>query len=810
VRLDLTTGDQQYISDTTVKFVCRRPGASSFIEIIAPTVEHAELNGKPLPASAHDGGRLRLDGLEAENVLKVTAAPPYMHGGIGLSRFQDQVDGRIYLHSQHAEYATHRTFACFDQPDLKASFSFEVTTPADWIVVSNTPGSRTNGKWTFPTTPVLSTYVTAIVAGQYHSIEQNHRGIPLGVFCRQSLAQYLDPDEIFELTRQGLDYFDERFGYPYPFGKYDQLFVPEFTAGAMENAGCVTFNENYLFRSRVTDARREWRAGTILHEMAHMWFGDLVTMRWWDDLWLNESFAEYMGYLASVEATRFKRAWIEFANGSKAAAKAQDQLPTTHPIVSDIPDMEAVPLNFDRITYEKGAAVLKQLVAWVGDEAFFKGVEAYFKRHAYGNTELADFLAAVEESSGRDVRSWSRLWLERAGVNTFGVELDVEDHRIVAAAVVQEAPPEQPTLRPHRLRVGLFDQRGSSLKRRDSIELDVAGNSTPLPQLVGQRPADLVLANDGDLTYAKLKLDPRSLKTLGTHLLGLDDGLARALAWGALWDMARDAQLRASEYVDTSLHNIDVETEPTSVAILVDRIVSAFEILAAPQRRAALRTALAKAAKERMLRMAPGSDLQLQWAQTFIGAARAPEDVAWVAGLLDGTTRLEGFVVDFAIRWLAVQALATIGKAGEDVIDAELARDPTHMGRRSAAAARAARPLPEAKAEAWTAVVVDHSVPLVMKRAYWMGFHRADQESLLSAYVEPYFESLLTVWGSNEIEQAVDIIGAMYPRTIVTQRVIDITNRWLEKDLPAPIRRDLLESLDGIKRALRARENDGA
>jgi aminopeptidase N len=810
VNLDLTAGDQHYVSDTTIEFACRRPGASSFVEIIAPSIERAELNGRSLPPSAHDGNRLQLDGLDATNVLTVRAMPPYLNEGIGLSRFEDPVDGRIYLHSQFAEYAAHRTFACFDQPDLKATFTFEVKTPADWVAVSNTHGAVFDGVWTFQRTPVLSSYVTAIVAGHYNPIEQHHRGIPLGLYCRQSLAQYLDPEEIFELTRQGLDFFEQRFGYPYPFGKYDQLFVPEFSAGAMENAGCVTFNENYLFRSRVTEARREWRAGTILHEMAHMWFGDLVTMRWWDDVWLNESFAEYMGYLASVQATRFNRAWIEFASGSKAAAKAQDQLPTTHPIVSDIPDMEALPLNFDRITYEKGAAVLKQLVAWVGDEAFFKGVEAYFKRHAYGNTELVDFLAALEESSGRELRSWSGLWLERAGVNTLGVELENQGDHILAAALVQEAPAEQPTLRPHKLRVGLFDLKGTALERRESVELDIAGPRTPLPRLVGQGVPDLVLANDGDLTYAKLKLDQRSLATLRTHLLGLDDGLARAVAWGALWDMARDAQLRASEYVETSLHNIDVENEPTSVVILVDRLVNALEVLAGPRRRASLRAGLAATARDRMMRMAPGSDMQLQWVQTFIGNARAPEDVAWVAGLLDGTTRIDGLEVDFGIRWSAVQALATIGKAGEDLIAAELARDPTHMGRRSAATARAVRPLPEAKAEAWSAVVTDHSVPLAMKRAYGLGFHRVDQETLLSAYVEPYFESLLPVWGSYEIEQALEIIGGMFPRTIVTQEVVDTTSRWLDRDLPAPIHRELLESVDGIKRALRARAVDGS
>jgi Aminopeptidase N len=388
VALDLTQGDGTFGSDTTVTFRCRRPGSDSFIEFIGPAISRAVLNGKELPASAFDGGRLQLKDLEEDNTLKVSGTADYMTDGTGLHRFQDPLDGRVYLHSQFASYDAHRAFACFDQPDLKATYIIEVKAPGDWVVVSNTPGKRDGAMWRFPKTKPMSTYLAAIVAGHYHSVHQEHRGIPLGIYCRQSLMRYLDPDELFELTRQGLDYFQERFGYPYVFGKYDQLFVPEFSAGAMENAGCVTFTEAYVFRSRVTEALRMRRSETLLHEMAHMWFGDLVTMRWWDGLWLNETFATYMGNLANVEATRFKNSWTTFAMSYKAKAKAQDQLPTTHPIVAEIPDVESVLLNFDPITYEKGGAALKQLVAWVGEDAFFSGVNNYFKRHEYGNTEL--------------------------------------------------------------------------------------------------------------------------------------------------------------------------------------------------------------------------------------------------------------------------------------------------------------------------------------------------------------------------------------------------------------------------------------
>ncbi|HEY4890026.1 MAG TPA: aminopeptidase N, partial [Candidatus Dormibacteraeota bacterium] len=528
VRLDFTNGDETFESNTTITFGCRAPGSSTFVEFGGPGVHAAELNGRALP-TRFESGRLPLDRLAPDNSLTIRGTGSYSRDGTGISWFRDPVDGRTYLHSQFAEHSTYLGYACFDQPDLKATFAFTVKAPEGWVVVSNTPGVRDpNGVWTFPTTSVMSTYVTAIVAGEYHAVRQDHRGIPLGVYCRQSLAQYLEPDEIFEITRQGLDFFERRFGHQYPFGKYDQLFVPESGSGAMENAGCVTFNERRLFRSKVTDAQRMDRAQTILHEMAHMWFGDLVTMKWWDDLWLNESFAEYMGYLAVEEATRFKTAWTEFAVATKEGARRQDQLPTTHPIVADIADVEAVKLNLDSITYNKGASALKQLVSWVGQEAFFKGVEAYFTAHAFGNTELADFLLALEAASGRDLSAWSRAWLETTGVNTLEVALQVDGGVITSADLRQTAPADHPTLRPHRLRVGMFDLVDGRVHRRRSIELDIEAGVTSIPQLSGERVPDLVLPNDEDLTYCKVALDERSIETLKRHLRHIEDPLARA------------------------------------------------------------------------------------------------------------------------------------------------------------------------------------------------------------------------------------------------------------------------------------------
>jgi len=663
----------------------------------------------------------------------------------------------------------------------------------------------------------MSSYITAIVAGEYHATEQDHRGIPLGLYCRQSLAQYLDADEIFEITRHGFDFFERRFGLPYPFGKYDQLYVPDFASGAMENIGCVTHNEGMIYRSKVTDAQRMYRAEVILHEMAHMWFGDLVTMKWWDDIWLNESFAEYMGYLATVEATRFKGAWTEFANDTKAGARRQDQLPTTHPIVADIPDVESITLNLDRITYNKGAAALQQLVAWVGEDAFFEGVHQYFTDHAYGNTELADFLDALEKASGHDLKAWSRAWLETAGVNTLEAVLEVEGGVIRSATLRQSAPEEHPTLRPHRVRVGLFDLAGGRLQRRRTVDVSIEGSGTPIAQLANEKVPDVVLVNDQDLTYCKVRLDKRSLETFAGHLRDMEDPLARAIAWGALWDMTRDAELRARDYIALSLDHVPAEPDASTLESLIGRMESAVSSFSAPHHRAAMRSLVAEASKAHMGSSQPGGDAQLLWALTFIDAARALPDLAWVLSLLDGKTELKGLAIDFRVRWSAVKALATIGGADEDLIAQQLERDPTDEGRKWAATARAALPLPAAKQLAWEAVVSPKSglrAPgdgvrsLSMKLAIAQGFHQVDQRALLSGYVDPYFNSLMPVWDAHDSEEAIAIAMWMYPRSVITQEVVDATDAALARNLPGPLRRVLLESQDAIKRALRAQAFD--
>ena len=600
VALDLTRGAERFGAETTVRF-SGTPGADTFIDVIAAEVHSVTLNGRELdPAEVFADSRIALPGLEAENTLTVVSDQLYTNTGEGLHRFVDPADGEVYLYSQFEVPDSRRMFPVFEQPDLKATFRFTVTAPARWHVVSNQPtpvsepvdgpggestlvedalgtgATEAVAIWRFDPTPVMSSYITALIAGPYHVVRSeltnaDGRTIPLGVFCRESLCEYLDADYIFEKTREGFEFFEREFGYPYPFAKYDQLFVPEYNMGAMENIGAVTFTEAYVFRSQVTDAMRERRVITILHELAHMWFGDLVTMRWWNDLWLNESFAEYASTLGVAEATEWTDCWTTFVASEKSWAYRQDQLPSTHPIVAEIRDLEDVMVNFDGITYAKGASVLKQLVAWVGREPFMKGVHDYFVKHEYGNTELSDLLVELEARSGRDLGDWSRKWLETAGVNTLRPVFELDDSGAYTSfAIEQSAVAGYPTLRPHRIAIGVYDEDRGALRRIGRVELDVDGALTPVPELIGQAQPDLLLLNDEDLTYAKIRLDDRSLETATAHLGGFEDSLARSLVWGTLWDQTRDGELPATRFVDVVLAHIASEmssSHPRSVSM---------------------------------------------------------------------------------------------------------------------------------------------------------------------------------------------------------------------------------------------------
>ena len=815
VALDLTSGDQTFTSDTTITFRCSQPGTSTFIDLNAQSVSSIELNGRAVSSSAHNGHRIALEGLERENTLRVVATCAFSNSGTGLHFFRDPVDDLPYLHTQFESREAHKVYANFDQPNIKGTFAFSVTAPEGWTVISNTnpieqPSPGAAGTWVFERTEHMSSYITAIVAGPYHVARDRHNDIELGIYCRRSLSQYLDTDEIFQVTKEGFDFFEHYFDHPYVFGKYDQLFVPEFNAGAMENAGCVTFAEAYIFRSRTTDAARENRAGTILHEMAHMWFGDLVTMDWWDDLWLNESFATYMGTLAQARATRFTNAWTRFSQGQKLWAMVQDQQPTTHPIVADAPDTETARTNFDGISYAKGASVLKQLVAWVGEEPFIQGVRAYFRRYEYGNANLDAFLGALEESSGRDLGAWSKEWLETAGVNTFRIDLAVTDGRYSAMSLEQSASPEWPTVRSHRIGVGLYDLRDGTLERRRHVELDASGPSTPVEALIGEEEADLVLPNDDDLSYTKIRLDTRSLKTLTDHLADLADPLARALSWTAAIDQLRDAELAARDYVRLIVNNIHTETDPGAVQQLLGGAAQAITVYGDPANRDAARLKLATRALAALKEAEPGSDLQLLWARAFIANARTDEHVATVKGLLDGSATVPGLAVDTDLRWLIVQSLAGLGVVDGGEIEAELERDPTDQGHRYAAGAGAARPTPEAKEEAWSRIVDDPTTPLATIRSVIAGFGRFDQAHLIEPYRRKYFDAILPMWDSRPVEVAMTFVDGMYPLALMSTDLIAETDAYLEAhaDAAPPIHRYLIENRDDVERALKARELD--
>ncbi|SHH02954.1 Membrane alanyl aminopeptidase Metallo peptidase. MEROPS family M01 [Jatrophihabitans endophyticus] len=830
VRLDLTDGggkpsERTFRSTTTIVFSARA-GEETFVDVIADAFHEVTLNGAAVDVSGyrHEDG-IRLAGLAEQNTLVVDADCLYTNTGEGLHRFVDPIDGETYLYSQFETADAKRMYACFDQPDLKATFTFHVTAPEHWEVSSNGRVERTEELPAgtllhFATTARISPYITALVAGPYHVVRDHHDGIDLGLWCRKTLAEHLDADELFLLTRQGFDWYHANFGVRYAFDKYDQLFVPEFNAGAMENAGCVTFREDYVFRSKVTDARYERRGETLLHEMAHMWFGDLVTMRWWDDLWLNESFATFASVLCQTRATRWTDAWATFANAEKTWAYRQDQLPSTHPIATDAPDVQTAEVNFDGITYAKGASVLKQLSAYVGVDEFLAGVRDYFAEHAYGNTTLADLLRALEKSSGRELGEWSKLWLETSGINTLRPEFTLDaDGRYASFDIVQTAPTEvatSNTLRPHRLAVGCYEPRDGRLVRTARVEMDVVGERTPVPELVGEQPPEggLLLVNDDDLTYCKQRLGAESLRTLlDGGIAKLDSPLARALCWSAAWDMTRDGELPTRDYVALVVAGAEHETDIGVMQSLTRQALRALEIYADPQWAPQGYAALADAAVRALGTTAPGSDHQLAWVHALLGSARTDEHVAFVRGLLDGSTTPDGLAVDDELRWSVLSSLVVRGAAGEAEIAAELERDPSAAGRRHAATARAARPSPAAKEEAWQLAVHDDTLPNAMQEAVIGGFAPASQGELVAPYVERYFADILDVWHRRTSELAQNVVVGLFPTwsSTIAQATVAAADAFLAgDDVPPALRRLVGEGRADVVRALRARATDTA
>ena len=824
VLLDLTQPGDTFVSITTAVFDCRTPGESSWIDLIAPHVRSVVLNGNELDvAEVVSGARIALPNLQASNTVVITADCAYMNTGEGLHRFVDPVDNETYLYTQFESADARRMYACFEQPDLKATFQLSVIAPAHWKVVSNAvspqPVSQGEGtaRWDFPASLRMSTYITALVAGPYYEVRDSYTGAfgtyPLGVFCRSSLAEFLDPDDIFLITKQGFEFFEKQFGVAYPFGKYDQLFVPEFNAGAMENAGCVTFLEDLVFRSRVTDSAYEQRANTILHELAHMWFGDLVTMTWWDDLWLNESFAEWAAHYANVHATRFTDAWTSFSNQRKAWAYRQDQLPSTHPIAADMTDLDAVRVNFDGITYAKGASALRQLVAWVGEPEFLAGIHEYFTKHAWGNTQLDDLLIELEKSSGRDLSGWTAEWLRTSGVNLMRPLVAVDANGNYASVTIEQEPPSSPagiapTLRSHRMAIGLYDVVDGVLTRRDRLELDVVGARTEVTSLVGVRQPDLLLLNDDDLTFTKFRLDERSWKTAVAHLGDIESSLARALIWGAAWDMTRDAEVSTGDFLDLVISGIEKESDVGVVQGVLRQLKAAIDQFAAPANRAGYVQRIAGALLEFARRAEPGSDHQLAFTRSFISSAGTDDELAILEGLLSGSLVWPGLAVDTDLRWSLIQRLVCIGRFGDAEIDAELVRDDTATGRRQAAVARAARPTAAAKAQAWSDITERTDLPNAILEATIGGFMHPDQIELLTPYRDSYFAILGEVWKSRTNETATNITVGLYPFLLVDDTTIALTDAAIASDLGSTPKRLLAEGRDGVERAARARARD--
>jgi len=832
IELDLTDGDGKpgahtFSSRTTVTFGATA-GGDTYIDLIATAVRSATLNGAALDVTGYDESTgIALTGLAERNELIIEADCEYSHTGEGLHRFVDPADGSVYLYSQFETADAKRMFACFDQPDLKATFDVTVTAPTDWQVISNSAVvetlAATPGLHQFRTTPKMSTYLVALIAGPYarwtDTYTDEHGHIPLGIYCRASLAEHMDAERLFTETKQGFGFYHRNFEVPYAFGKYDQLFVPEFNAGAMENAGAVTFLEDYVFRSKVTRASYERRAETVLHEMAHMWFGDLVTMTWWDDLWLNESFATFASVLCQSEATEYVNAWTTFANAEKSWAYRQDQLPSTHPIAADIPDLAAVEVNFDGITYAKGASVLKQLVAYVGLDPFLAGLRAYFKEHAFGNATFDDLLAALEHSSGRDLSDWGAQWLKTTGLNILRPEFTVaEDGTFSSFAVLQgRAEPGAGEYRVHRLAVGIYDDVDGKLVRTERIELDVDGPRTEVPELVGVARGKFVLVNDDDLTYCSVRLDPDSLAVLIERIGDIAEPLPRTLAWSAAWEMTRQAELKARDFVELVQRGVGAETEVGVASRLLMQAHAALGSYAEPGW--ANDTGWPGFAN-RLLELAreaePGSDHQLAFLNSLTAARLQPWHTEVLQELLDAdpaTVGLPGLVVDTDLRWRLVQALAVAGEVDADgpespFIDAEAHRDPTAAGARQAAAARAARPQVAVKDQAWATVVGDDSVPNITARAIIGGFAAPGQGELLQPYVTRYFADIADVWTRRSSEVAQTVVVGLYPAWSITEASVAAADDFLAGDHPPALRRLVVEGKAGIVRALRARAFD--
>ncbi|MFI8168933.1 aminopeptidase N [Streptomyces sp. NPDC085931] len=806
IELDLTGGDDTFDSHTRIAFSARTDG-DTFVEIKPAELRSVTLDGHPLDPRDLDGNRLPLKNLTAgEHELRVHAAMRYSRTGEGMHRFTDPTDGATYVYTQLFLDDVQRVFAAFDQPDLKAVFELSVRAPQEWTVLANGITEHTgDGHWRAATTPPISTYLVAVAAGPWHSVRTEHRGLPFGLHCRRSLAPYLDADadELLDITRACYDRYHEKFDEPYPFDSYDQAFVPEFNAGAMENPGLVTFRDEFVYRSAVTDTERQTRAMVVAHEMAHMWFGDLVTLKWWDDIWLNESFAEYMGYQTLTEATRFTDTWTDFGVTRKAWGYDADQRPSTHPVAPEaVDDTASALLNFDGISYAKGAGALRQLVAWLGEKDFLAGINTHFARHRFANATLADFIDSLAGATERDVHAWADAWLRTTGVDTLTPHIAPGDHGTCALTVDRAGG------RPHRIAVGLYDRDlgddGGQLVLRERLHLDLPQDGA---HPVGKRPA-LLLLNDGDLTYAKVRFDPESFETVRKDLSGLPAPLSRAVVWNALRDAVRDGELAPGAYLETARAHLPLETDLAIVqGVLAFAATHITDRYLTPEERPAALATLSELCRDLIRRTEDGDNpgLRLIAVRHRIGVAAHPDTIA--AWLADGTVP-GGPELDPELRWRVLARLAVLGATDEAAIAAELERDPSATGQEGAARCRAALPDPEAKARAWEAMFGSDELSNYLFAATARGFWQPEQADLVREYVPRYYADAIPVAERRGPAIAAAVGRDAFPAHAVDADTLRLGEECLRDAAPTPaLRRALVDQLDDLARALRVRES---
>ncbi|MEU4045261.1 aminopeptidase N [Streptomyces antibioticus] len=805
IELDLTTGEETFESRTAIRFTARADG-TTFVELKPAELRSATLDGQPLDTAALTGNRLPLADLAAgEHELRVHATMRYSRTGEGMHRFTDPTDGETYLYTQLFMDDVQRVFTAFDQPDLKAVFELTVTAPDGWSVLANGITEHLgDGRWKAAPTPLISTYLVAVAAGPWHSVTTEHRGLPFGIHCRRSLAPHLDADadELLEITRQCFDRYHEKFDEPYPFDSYDQAFVPEFNAGAMENPGLVTFRDEFVYRSAVTDTERQTRAMVVAHEMAHMWFGDLVTLRWWDDIWLNESFAEYMGYQTLTEATRFTDTWTDFGVVRKAWGYDADQRPSTHPVAPEaVPDTASALLNFDGISYAKGASALRQLVTWLGEKDFLAGINTHFARHRFGNATLADFIDSLATTTERDVHAWADTWLRTTGVDTLipVVTGTGSEHALTV---------EHHGTRPHRIAVGLYDtdladdDSPARLTPRERLHLDVPQSA---PQPLGKRPA-LLLLNDGDLTYAKIRFDSRSFDTVRACLSALPDPLTRAVVWNALRDAVRDGELAPADYLDIARAHLPRETDLALVqGVLAFAGTQIAGRYVGPDQRPAALATLGSLCRDLIRRTEDGDHpgLRLIAVRHFIDVAAHPETItAW---LTEGTVP-GGPELDPDLRWRVLARLAVLGATDEDAIAAELDRDPSATGQEGAARCRAALPTEAAKEKAWAAMFASDDLSNYLFTATAQGFWQPEQADLTRPYVARFYEDAVAL-AARRGPAIADAAGRWaFPAHAVDTDTLHLGENCLrDADLTPALRRKLVDQLDDLARALKVR-----